>query len=119
MNAVIGNLMTGNFFGALTAMFDESPQENSREAAVDILDGKNVEQNLAKLQGELQRNGGDREKIAQVDELMQDMASGRADQTSTMEKILAIVGPKDAEKRGVAASNTASIAGKGSGVVEF
>lgn len=50
---------------------------------------------------------------------MRDMASGRADQTSTMEKILAIVGPKDAEKRGITASNTSSTAGKGSGVVEF
>ena len=104
MNAVIGNLMSGNIFGAISEVFNESPQENIREAAFDILNGKDVEKNMMKLQKELMRAGGDREKIGEVGELMQTMSSGQADQTSTMEQILAIVGPKDAEKMGIPAS---------------
>ena len=104
MSEVIGNLLGGNIIGAISSLFNESPQENIREAALDILNGKNVDQNLKKLQGELQRTGGDRAKIEEVGKLMQDMAAGTTDMTSTMEQILAIVGPKDAQKRGLPAS---------------
>ncbi|MGJ7579324.1 hypothetical protein ACSFA3_04000 [Variovorax sp. RHLX14] len=101
MSEVINNLMGGNVLGAISSLFKESPQENIREAAIDILKGEKVDKNMEKLTTEMQRTGGDREKITEVNELMQTMASGKADQTSTMEQILAIVGPKDAEKMGL------------------
>ena len=46
---VFGNLVTGNIFGAFKSMVNESPQENIREAVVDILNGKKVEENREKL----------------------------------------------------------------------
>lgn len=118
MSAVeaFGSLVTGNLVGAIDALFKESPEENIREAAKDILDGKDVGKNMQKLQGELARSGGNREKVAQVDGLMKEMASGRADLTSTMEQILSIVGPKDARKMGITPTNAG---GKSSGCVEF
>ena len=100
MSAVIGNLLGGNIFGAISEMLNESPQENIREAAGDILKGDDVAKNMAKLRNELIRMGGDREKMAQVDSLMQQMDAGQADQTSTMEQILAIVDRKSSEKNG-------------------
>ena len=113
---VFGNLVTGNIFGAFKSMVNESPQENIREAVVDILNGKKVEENREKLCKELQRSGGDREKMAQVDQLMGDMAQGKADETSTMEQILLIVGAKDADRMGITPSN---VRGKSVGCVEF
>lgn len=118
MSAVeaLGNFMTGNVIGGLKSLFDEPPDENIREAAKDILDGKNVEQNLQKLQGELARSGGDRDKMAQVDGLMNELASGGADLQSTMEQILLIVGPKDARNMGITSTNAG---GKSSGCIQF
>ncbi len=106
MIEVIGNLVGGNIFGAVTSMFKESPQENIREAAFDILRGEKVEANMEKLARELQRPGGDRAKLEEVGGLMAQMSSGEADLTSTMEQILGIVGPKDAQKMGIPAGGS-------------
>ena len=115
MIEAIGDLVGGNIFGAVSSMFKESPQENIREAAIDILKGDDIDKNLEKLAGELKRPGGDRAKLEQVGQLMAEMSSGTADLTSTMEQILGIVGPKDAQKMGISTSGT----GARSGAVQF
>lgn len=101
MSEIIGNLMGGNVIGAIASIFQKPPQEQIREAVKAILEGEDVEKNMEKLQGALQKPGGDREKMEEVGGLVQDMASGQADQMSTMEQILAIVGPGDAKKMGI------------------
>ena len=104
MSAVIGNLMGGNVIGAISSIFKKSPLVHIREAVVAILKGENTDENMEKLQGALQSPGGDRGKMAEVQNLLGGMGAGAANQTSTMEQILALVDPDEAKKMGILSS---------------
>jgi len=111
MSEVIGKFLSGDFFGAIGSLFDESPQENVREAALDILDGKKVDENMEKLEAELGKGGGDEKKLARVRELFAQLDAPGADSRQIMGEILSIVGPKDAAKRGFGPDGGSSLQG--------
>lgn len=107
MSAVIGNLMGGNVLGAISSLFHKSPLVHVREAVTAILKGEDVDKNMEKLQEAVQSPGGDRQKMAQVGDLLGGMDSSQESQTSTMEKILTLVDPDAAKKMGISPLSSA------------
>jgi hypothetical protein len=118
VGGALQSMMMGDPIAALHKLFDESPEENIREAAFDVRTGKcTPEQGIEKILKELEK-GGDSEALAQVQQLVAELEAG-GDPEAIFQAIHEIVDPKGADKLTRESSRSVASSRPGSSSIDF